>query len=93
MTAVDDSFTAPGKVYPYILARNVVPGISYLNLGRASRLRTPKLEPIILLSQLLLNPRFTYLGTNFALKCEVLPVRGYQESIQLSGAYATRQTS
>jgi hypothetical protein len=55
MAAVDDSFTAPGKDIPYILARNVVPGISHLNLGRISRLYTPKLEPIIPLSRLSLT--------------------------------------
>jgi hypothetical protein len=47
----------PVKYIPYILARNVVPGIAHLNLGRTSRLYTPKLEPIIPLSRLLLNFR------------------------------------
>jgi hypothetical protein len=34
-----------------ILARNAVPGIPHLNLGRASRLRTPRLEHIIPLNR------------------------------------------
>jgi hypothetical protein len=34
-----------------ILARNAVPDIPYLNLGRTSRLHTPRFEPIISLSR------------------------------------------
>src|ERR1700733_7306185 len=69
---------------PSILARNVVPGILYLNLGRTSRLYTPKLEPIIPLSRLLLNLSFTYLGTNFALKYEVLSYEGIARNYSVS---------
>jgi hypothetical protein len=58
MTVVDDSFTAPGKGYP--LHFSVVPGISHLNLGRTSRLYTPKLELIIPLSRLLLNSLYVF---------------------------------
>jgi hypothetical protein len=42
------------------LARNAVPGIPHLNLGRTSRLHMPRLEPIIPLSRPL--PSFTHLG-------------------------------
>jgi hypothetical protein len=45
-----------------ILARNAVPGIPHLNLGETSRLRTPRLEPIVPLSQPLPNPSFKHLG-------------------------------
>jgi hypothetical protein len=45
-----------------ILARNVVPGIPYLNLGRTSRLHPPRLEPVIPLRRPLPNPSFTHLG-------------------------------
>jgi len=40
-----------------ILARNAVPGIPHLNLGRASRLRTPRLEHIIPLNRPSASPQ------------------------------------
>ena len=53
---------SPRKGELRILARNAAPGISHLNLGRTSRLHTPRLEPIIPLSRPLPNPSFTHLG-------------------------------
>jgi hypothetical protein len=79
MTVVNDiALPALRSVELHILARNAVPGIPYLDLGRTSRLHPPRLEPIIPLSRPLPNPSFTHLGAadSSTLGTKFSPTRG-----------------